>query len=137
MDCRCKENEYCSPIEKICLESVCGNNICEPAGGENIDNCCDDCGCPMSIMVCNRETHRCEIPSSGITDEEKAEELVRGYLEEHGLFNYSITIGEATIYNGRPARSAYALPADSRNYYDALLLVVTKDGKVHLRGVPV
>ncbi|MEM7827044.1 MAG: hypothetical protein QXQ40_02360 [Candidatus Aenigmatarchaeota archaeon] len=133
-DCGCAGGQYCSPKSQRCVSYVCGNGACEP--GESAENCCNDCGCRIEGEVCNNITHRCEIPTSGIS-EEKARELVENYLKQYNATNYEISVGSDTIYEGKPGRFVYVSPKDRRDREETTYFVVTTDGEVYPIGFPI
>ncbi len=133
-DCKCEEGYYCSPETRKCVLAICGNNKCEP--GENSENCCNDCGCRISGEICNKITHKCEIPSSGVSDD-LAKKLVEDYLKEKGISGYEIVVGNDTIHEGKPAKIVYVYPHTQKDWRDTLYFVVTADGNVRLLGIPI
>lgn len=135
-DCPCPDDKYCDANKKECvLKLNCGDNICSPY--ENPENCCIDCGCRIKGEICNIETKICEIPKSNISDE-FAIRKVREYLLELNITDeVKIRAGEDTIYNGKKGKNVYVRIGDEDDYRSTIFFVVTEDGEVFIRGMPI
>jgi hypothetical protein len=96
-DCSCKEGEYCSFEDKICLKPVCGNGKSEYF--ETPDNCCIDAGC-YDGEVCNKELKMCEKKEFNLSEEE-TKQLITDHFQKQNLSLQSINLTKmvSTIEN--------------------------------------
>jgi hypothetical protein len=101
LDCKCQANEYCSEESKQCIKPVCGNSKCETF--ESNLNCCEDCPCYGALETCNKNTHKCEIPTISISDQ-RVKELVTQYYTNNGKTIKEF--GEITdkVYENKPIK---------------------------------
>ncbi len=101
IDCKCAEDEYCSPEKNKCILPVCGNGICESFEGP--DSCCLDCPCTIPAEICNNESLICEIPKFPLSDE-NVKEIAINYSESIGFIVENTEIVNTGEYNGNVVR---------------------------------
>ncbi|MCK5698813.1 MAG: hypothetical protein KAH93_03125 [Candidatus Aenigmarchaeota archaeon] len=123
-DCRCSGGEYCSGTEKMCVASECGNGVCESF--ENSDTCCEDCLCNQDLEFCNKDTHKCELPDTGMTDE-TLKLLIKQYFNSEGKSVDKVENIREDVYEGQVVKSLEVTLAGEDKVH---LVFVNPDGKV-------